>query len=248
MPTKQKRKHRLLKWTLITGAAILIAAAVLYPYRFWLLQSFTDPDHNQYPIRGIDVSHHNGTIDWNAVAQQDIRFAYIKATEGTSFTDRKFITNARLARQAGIKVGAYHFFRFDKDGKRQADFFVKTFRKVHTDLPPVIDVEKHGNDTDVPQKDVITRLKQMVERLQQYGYKPVIYSNQHGYSAYYQSSLKHIDLWLASITDPNIIRKSHKHTIQQYNQWGYLKGIKGHVDLDCFIGSETEWNQWLSNK
>ena len=98
------------------------------------------------------------------------------------------------------------------------------------------------------QKDVITRLKQMVERLQQYGYKPVIYSNQHGYSAYYQSSLKHIDLWLASITDPDIIRKSHKHTIQQYNQWGYLKGIKGHVDLNCFIGSETEWNQWLSNK
>src|SRR3546814_10025509 len=59
---------------------------------------------------GIDVSHHQGAIDWERVAADGVEFAYLKATEGGGFSDPRFVSNARGAKAAGIKVGAYHYY------------------------------------------------------------------------------------------------------------------------------------------
>ena len=70
------------------------------------------PDRNVYPLRGIDVSNHQGQIDWPRVAKDDVAFAIIKATEGGDFVDKSFARNIEAARAAGLTVGAYHFFTF----------------------------------------------------------------------------------------------------------------------------------------
>ena len=69
------------------------------------------PDKKEFPIRGIDVSHHQGHIDWKKLAAQDVSFAYIKATEGEDFLDEDFKYNWSSAEDAGILPGAYHYFR-----------------------------------------------------------------------------------------------------------------------------------------
>ena len=79
-----------------------------------------DIDLQQYPISGIDVSAHNGDIDFIKIAQSGIDFVFIKATEGATFKDSRFHDNYNNARKARLKVGAYHFFRFNIDGKLQA--------------------------------------------------------------------------------------------------------------------------------
>lgn len=69
---------------------ILAAAAVLYINGYW---HFNYPSRNKYPVRGIDVSHHQGKIDWQRVQAEDIHFVFIKATEGSSHKDAEFNRN-----------------------------------------------------------------------------------------------------------------------------------------------------------
>lgn len=85
---------------LITGAFLL--------YHWGILQ-FNHPDAETYPVQGIDVSTYQGTIDWPVLASNDLTFAFIKATEGSSFQDEKFKYNWENAGKTHLKVGAYHF-------------------------------------------------------------------------------------------------------------------------------------------
>src|SRR3954453_10276082 len=96
--------RRLLK---IAGglAGLVIVGLALCFLGIWIPNA---PSRSQYPLRGIDVSHHQGQIDWSAVKASGIQFAYIKATEGTEFTDATFAENWRNSNTAGIVRGAYH--------------------------------------------------------------------------------------------------------------------------------------------
>src|SRR5687768_1484289 len=69
------------------------------------------PSDERYPIRGIDVSHHQGAVDWKKVEAAGIDFAYIKATEGRDHRDPRFDANWRAA-EGALARGAYHFFTF----------------------------------------------------------------------------------------------------------------------------------------
>src|SRR5690606_30109782 len=99
-----------------------------------------------YTIYGIDVSYYQGKIDWPKVKAMEedgvkVTFAFIKATEGLLSVDPYFQRNWREAPKAGIKVGAYHFFRPKKSGLWQANFFLQTVSLEKGDLPPVVDIE-----------------------------------------------------------------------------------------------------------
>ena len=113
---------------------------------------------------GIDVSHHNGVIDWPDVAGLGVSFAFAKATEGgdpsqSSYTDPTFRTNWKAMQDAGLIRGAYHFIGLPRAGTpksqwvgelhRQIDHFLKTVGPLMPgDLPPVLDLE----DGDSPQR------------------------------------------------------------------------------------------------
>ena len=94
---------------------------------------------------GIDVSHHNGRVDWENLGKSGISFAFMKATQGTTMVDQTFQTNTKAAQAAGIPTGAYHFFT-NADPKAQAELFLNTVG-AKSDLRPVLDVEPNGNAT-----------------------------------------------------------------------------------------------------
>ena len=79
---------------------------------------------------GIDVSTHQGAIDWAAVAGDGIDAAYVKASEGATFEDDRFAENWAGAKAAGLEVGAYHFFTLCKEGEEQAANLLGRLREV----------------------------------------------------------------------------------------------------------------------
>lgn len=192
------------------------------------------PDASEFPVRGIDVSAHNGDIDFNAVAADSIRFAYLKATEGAEFCDPLFARNYRKASRSGIKVGAYHFFRFDTPGHLQAYNFMNAIADKKLDMPPAIDVEDWNNADDVPVNDVIDQLASMVEVMHSAGRKIVIYTNKKGYDAYISGHFDTIQTWMCSLDgQPS---DTINWALWQYSHTGRVRGINGPVDLDAFRG------------
>ncbi len=106
------------------------------------------------PRRGVDVSHHQGPVDWSRVKADGIGFAYLKATEGSTFVDPRFAGNARQARRAGLRVGGYHYFTLCSPGAPQAAHFVKTLDAAPADtMPPAVDLELGGNCADPPPRE-----------------------------------------------------------------------------------------------
>jgi lysozyme len=131
------------------------------------------------PARGVDVSHHQGAIDWRAVARDRIEFAYLKATEGSGFSDPRFRDNARGAARAGLRVGGYHFFSTCSPGAPQAEHFLSVLAgSAARTLPPAVDLELVGNCAEPPPREVLLRevrtFIDIVER--QRGRRVVVYA------------------------------------------------------------------------
>lgn len=99
---------------------------------------------------GIDVSHYQGSIDWEVVAGDGITFAYIKSTEAGDWVDDTFAVNWAGARRAGIDVGAYHFFTLCRTGEDQAANLLATVPVDEADLPFTVDLEFANNCADRP--------------------------------------------------------------------------------------------------
>lgn len=226
------------------GAVALVAITLLtWHNRYKWLHSNPDIDFAQYPIVGIDVSKHNGTIDFDSVAKNGVRFVIIKASEHTSFVDSKFKDNHRNATAAGLKVGAYHFFRKKFNGDEQARHFLATVGNLELQLPLVIDVEDASND-EVSDEVARQNLADMIGSLRKNGITPIFYTNGDGYRKYYKGRYDDLPLWLCSFSHPDSIL-DHGHVIQQYSHWGRMNGMTGDVDLNIFIGSEKDWETWL---
>lgn len=100
----------------VAVTAGLLWAGVVHP---------NNPSREQHPVRGVDVSRYQGEVDWPVLAGQGIDFAFIKATEGSSYVDPHFALNLKGATDAGLRVGAYHFFSFESAGTTQADNVIK---------------------------------------------------------------------------------------------------------------------------
>lgn len=106
---------------------------------------------------GVDVSNHQGEIDWERVAADNMEFAYIKATEGGDFVDDWFERNWEGAEDAGLDRGAYHFFTLCRAGEEQAANFLEVVPRDPDTLPPVVDLELAGNCTDRPDPEWVRR-------------------------------------------------------------------------------------------
>ena len=150
------------------------------------VESQVDPD-KPYPVKGVDVSAHQKEIDWRGLASEDISFAFIKATEGSSHVDKNFKKNWREANGTDMKVGAYHFMSYDTPGKSQAENFIKQVHWRFGMLPPVVDVEFYGAYTSShPSKSQMYDILDVIldEFEAKYGRKPIIYTNTYIYKNY----------------------------------------------------------------
>lgn len=126
-------------------------------------------------ILGFDVSHWNNP-DFPDLFNSGSRFCWLKATEGTTFTDGKFFQHRSNAKDAGLKTGGYHYFRAAWAGKSQAEHFFSIAGDDY--LPPALDVER-TNNLGFSQSVFQERLFECVSRcLELFDQRPVIYTSQ----------------------------------------------------------------------
>ena len=194
-----------------------------------------------YDVRGIDLSHHNGRINYDELDSLD--FVFLKVTEGISLTDRDFSKHYQAFREKEIAIGAYHFFRFDADGKEQAQHFLRHMEGKEFQIPLVVDVEQENNPI-LPREKVIARLRAFVKEIKRHtGIKPIIYTNGIGYSDFISDDFDDHTLWLSST---NSWRPAMMDcTFWQFNIKADLSAITHDVDLNVFRGSREEWVEYL---
>ena len=130
------------------GAFVVLAVVAAIVWWGWLPRY--RPELRPGESYGVDVSNHQGEIDWTAVAGDDIEFAYIKATEGGDSVDPWFERNWEGARSAGLDVGAYHYFTLCRSRSEQAENFLATLPVHEADFPAALDLEFAGNCSQRP--------------------------------------------------------------------------------------------------
>ena len=229
---------------LLVGIAVsLIVVALLYTGYL----RFNYPSYEDFPVQGIDVSHHQGDIDWGEVANENISFAFIKATEGVDFKDKKFIENWKAAQEMGIAVGAYHFYRLCKKGHEQADHFITTVPKYAGALPPVVDLEYGGNcSTDMSQEEIEREIHDYLLKVgNHYGQLPIIYVTQEFYNDYLINKLIEYPIWIRDIYNRPSLHGGRRWVFWQYANRGHLNGIGTYVDLNAFEGDEIQFSSFL---
>lgn len=236
-----------MKWLKVCICLILLGTATLGAVMFFRHAGDGNfvPDRTLYPVAGIDISAHNGEIDFDKVAADSIDFVYIKASEGKTFTDRLFSDNLTRARRAGLKAGPYHFFRFNVSGSDQARHFMAAVGDLPTDLPWAIDVEHWKNDDDYDRSDVIRQLRGMINVLRAAGKRVIIYTNKNGYGHFIDGNFTDVPLWLCS-KQSNPPAKAW--TFWQYSHTGRVDGIQGHVDRNVFNADTAQWHSWLAGR
>lgn len=181
-------------------------------------------------VHGIDVSNHQGAIDWPAVAADGISFAYVKASEGGDFTDDRFAENWSGAERAGLERGAYHFFTLCRPGEEQAEHFLRTAPPEAAALPPAVDLELAGNCAARPDREAVdaeldTFLGQ-VERA--WGRPAVLYVGEDWEGAYPVLDRSRRPHWLVSFVG----RPDREWAVWQHAWWGRVDGVDERVDLD----------------
>jgi lysozyme len=220
---------RLLPGVLIILILFCFAAA----FGLWHLKAFS-PDRHRYPVRGIDASHHQKTIDWRRVAADDVTFAIIKATEGGDHIDSLFAINLAEAREAGLAVGAYHFFTFCRPGVDQAGNFIATVPRDQRLLPPVVDVEFHGNCPQRPTPEKLrAELAAFLGPVEAHFGKPAIIYLPDDAAEEYGSIMPDRLRWVRSLA----MHPGREDWVYwQYDDKGRVDGIEGDVDLNVLQG------------
>ena len=221
----------------LAGLAVggTLAAILAYHYEFQLAPIW-------YNVIGVDVSNHQGDIDWPALAGSRVTFAYIKATEGGDFRDKRFRPNWEGAKRAGLARGAYHFFTQCRSGVEQANNFIATVPREHGALPPVIDAEHMGPcRTGQKVSNVVREITSLLDALEgHYGRRPLIYTSSDFDAAYLQGQLADEKFWVRSLFWPPAFR-TRQWVIWQYHDAGRRAGVNGPVDLNVFRGSSGEF-------
>ena len=206
--------------------------------------------YNKYDI-GIDVSKHNGSIDWEQVKKSGIQFAIIRAgyrgygEAGNMVEDPYFVQNMNGAIANGIKVGVYYFSQAItvEEAIQEAE---ATLRMIQDNgfagklsLPIVIDTEASGGRADSMTKEQRTTVvKAFCERIKQAGYTPMVYANKSWLkNNLIMSELEQYEVWVAHYVktdDPinNPTDYDGRFEIWQYTSEGSVPGVSGNVDID----------------
>lgn len=261
MPRKSRKKRSISKrqrrilWIIVI-AFILVSLITIWGYDWWLkrqshfvtYREFGIKIPENYSIHGIDVSRYQDAIAWEKVKAMQVKkikigFAFIKATEGINGKDRRFKRNWKKSKESGVIRGAYHFFLATKDGRAQAQNFIKSVDLEPGDLPPVVDIEQtYGVNTAIMRRELKEWLA-VVEN--HYGVQPIIYTNVDFYKSWLGKEFDHYPLWAAHYwvtTQPRITRN---WIFWQHSEEGRVSGITSKVDFNVFNGDSIAFRQLL---
>jgi lysozyme len=183
-------------------------------------------------VEGIDVSHHQGAIDWKKVAGAGVRFAFIKASEGRTLRDRRFAESWRGAKDAGIARGAYHYFHFCTPGADQAENFLAVAPPEEDALSPVVDVEFVGNCTTWKSLDEVREeLAAFLEKIDAaWPLAPILYVMDDSHARIIAGHFDDRPVWIRSIFTRPAPDAYGGWLIWQYSDTSRVPGIAGPVD------------------
>lgn len=195
--------------------------------------------------KGIDVSKHQGTIDWDQVAQDGVEFAFIRVgnrgygSNGTLVEDERFDENMRGALAAGIKTGVYFFSQAitEEEALEEANLVLNKIAPYNIECPVVLDVEEANAKSRMYQITMEEHTKLALlfcQTIENAGYRPMIYHNMNwGMMNLDMEALEEYDRWFAAYSDP--LYFPYEYKVLQYSETGTVRGINTDVDLNiCF--------------
>lgn len=246
--TSPKKFEDKKKWIIYIAFCLILIIGGL----FWAKTYLSQPESfgsNKYYIKGIDLSHHNPIPNWSDLKEQNISFAYLKATEDNSHQDRNYPYNYDLGRKSGIIIGSYHFYSFGISGKEQAKHFFNTAKCQTGDLIPAIDVEhssKNIYSNDSSYVDLVVNELKILENefYEYYGVHPLIYTNKDCYKLYIKNNFDNNFIWISDLhKEPDNDIKNWR--IWQFSHKGELPGMPEKVDLNYYRYSFDEFKELL---
>tara|TARA_B100001758_G_scaffold242940_1_gene251971 strand:- start:1387 stop:2238 length:852 start_codon:yes stop_codon:yes gene_type:complete len=191
---------------------------------------------NSEYIFGIDISHHQGRIDWREMrtSHHPIEFVFIKATEGTTFKDPKFKYNWKNAKKYHYIRGAYHFYSPNSNSTKQFENYKSNVKIKEGDFIPILDIEQEGRlGSKNLRKGVLNWLK-LAEK--EYAVKPMIYTNLNFYRKILKGYVDGYPLWIAAYEGKRRV-KNEKWTFHQFTEKVKIKGVDEYVDGSDFRGT-----------
>ena len=239
-----KRKLKIL----LMAAMPLILCAGIFAGLVW--KGVIRPNESaaaRYTVRGADVSHYQGIIDFDRLAEQGLQFVFIKATEGARHVDECFSENLARVQTSPLRCGFYHFFSYDSAGTDQAAHFIAHVPALEDMLPPVIDVEFYGDYTLHPDdpEAVRTELRAMIDTLaEHYQTPPILYCTRRAWQLYIRDNFDDCDLW---IRDVYFTPSDCSWTFWQYTDRAVLEGYSGEepcIDLNVFFGTPEDFRRY----
>jgi lysozyme len=254
MASKRKKKSTRLILVITIVAFALFAGMLGYKWMMYRKAKFTRYTEfgisipSDYMIHGIDVSRYQQIIAWEevkAMQVHDIRmgFAFIKATEGVSNVDPQFSRNWKKAKSNDMPRGAYHFFIASRDGKLQAENFIKRVDLSTGDLPPVLDVEQLNGTGKTQLRKEVRKWLETVET--HYRVRPIIYTNVDFYKNYLGEEFDDYPLWVAHYYEQRQPRINRDWSFWQHSDKGSVNGIISKVDFNVFAGDSLAFRELL---
>lgn len=190
-------------------------------------------------IHGIDMSHYQGEVFWDAVGQNaKMAYVYLKATEGGDRVDDMYERNIQLAHQHGLKVGSYHFYRPKTEQSKQLENFKAQCRPGEQDLIPMIDIETTSGLPSEEFRDSLFKFLSLVEEA--YRQKPLLYTGTNFYNKHLSGELADYQFMIAQYnsTEPEL-SDGRDFALWQYTGKGRIDGVNGYVDKSRFMGRHS---------
>lgn len=216
--------------------AFLIGISVIVSCYF----STVKLNRSKYPVCGVDVSNYQGLIDWDKLEEQNVAFAFIKATEGSGHIDESARRNLERASKTSIKKSAYHFFSFDSPGETQAENYISVVGADEIDMPPVVDIEYYADKkSNKPTKEETEQiLRPLLKKLEEYyGVKPIIYTTLPVYFRYVKENFSDYPLWIRNVNfEPDLMNWKFWQYCDKGELYGY-KGEEKYIDLNVYNGT-----------
>lgn len=198
---------------------------------------------NPNNAKGIDVSHHQGLIDWPKVKTDRVDFAFVKATEGLGYIDPQFRRNAAGANAVSIPAGYYHYAHPEKNkAVDEAAAFLDAVKSQPAQLPYILDLE----GSEAAALDTATLSKWAVDFMNvvhaKTGKPVMLYTGAYFARDELNKSLSFVPLWIAhyGAATPLANGTWNDWAFFQYTSSGSVKGIIGNVDMNEYNGSVSE--------
>lgn len=203
-------------------------------------------DAHYFIKKGIDVSHHQGKIDWEKVKAAGYEFAFVRMVyrgygeAGSLNLDREYYHNIVNAQKAGLDVGIYVFSQAvsEEEALEEAQLVIDNLKGLELELPVVFDPElirgEEARTNQVSGEQFTKNTIAFCEAVKAEGYEPMIYSNMYWEAFLFDlEQLAEYPVWYADYE--NVPQTPYQFTFWQYSESGTVEGIEGNTDLNVWF-------------